>query len=189
MHKTNDIKLDVDYADNFISDTEADILFEQLMRGSTSSSRRNKKIFGDIGKKYVIQFRDKVAEYQVLPWTPQLLSLKHKIEQVVDVTLTVCVVSIYPTKKVGIAAHRDKEMVPGTRIVGLSLGDTRTLRMTNRSKTKNHDIVLHHASIYVINPPTNDNWAHEILPGSNENEEDGNNKGNGARICITFRNY
>ena len=169
--------LDVEYIDEFLTEDHTMILFERFIKDATSASKRSKVIYGDQHKKYVVNFRGKTVEYPMLPWDPYLLEIKEYLEQKFEIKLTVCVVSIYPTGTVCIKPHRDKEMVTGTKILGVSIGDVRTLRMSNWGKQ--HDISLKNGSIYIFNPPTNDYWSHEILP-SNSTE---------CRICFTFRNY
>uniref|UniRef100_A0A6C0AFS1 Alpha-ketoglutarate-dependent dioxygenase AlkB-like domain-containing protein n=1 Tax=viral metagenome TaxID=1070528 RepID=A0A6C0AFS1_9ZZZZ len=174
-----DNHLDVNYIENFINEENSKILFERFIKDSTYPNKRSKKIYGDQNKKYIVNFRGNIVEYPILAWDPLLFDIKIYLENTFNIFLTVCVVSIYPNSKICIKPHKDKEMIPGTKIIGISLGDSRILRMSNHSNK--YDIELKNGSMYVFNPPTNDHWSHEILQGNQDN--------NKSRICLTFRNY
>lgn len=121
---------------------------------------------------------------------PEIFALKQMIEPISQSTFNVCIIQRYPNGKVGIAPHRDKEIVSGTgkegekllsgKIVGFSIGATRTLRLTPPAYLKQLepiDVALTSGSLYQINPPTNDHWFHSI-------EKD---QTNGVRYSLTFR--
>ena len=156
----------------------ATILFNFLKSSREwKGTRREKTIFGNTDIVYNINFRGRIASYPVKPWIKELSSIKEKIQNITGEIYTVCVVQYYPNGKFGINSHRDKEMVHGTTIVGLSLGAERTLEMSRNGKTIS--IPLPHGSIYILYPPTNDLWAHSIPPTETIV----------PRISLTFRNY
>lgn len=131
---------------------------------------------------------DSVDGYQVevYPWFPTLVKIKEEIESFLSVddnkiTFNCCLINYYPNGKVGVPYHRDKEMGYNS-IVGLSLGQTRTLSMRTwlyDAVNKKYDIKLTSGSLYVIRQPTNEFWQHSILT-------DKTDKG---RISLTFRKY
>ena len=87
----------------------------------------------------------------------------------------------YPTRKVGLGAHRDKEVK--SAIVGLSLGDTRKFTfqpsewLKEQEDAKSVSLELSSGSLYVIRNPTNDYYSHCV---ETENED------GGLRISLTF---
>ena len=125
---------------------------------------------------------------------PEVFALKEIIEPVSKSTFNVCVIQRYPNGKVGIAPHRDKEIVQGLsdakqdeekimsgKIVGFSIGATRILRLTPPSFLTNCqfiDIPLTSGSLYQINPPTNQYWLHSIEKDPQITE---------VRYSLTFR--
>jgi alkylated DNA repair dioxygenase AlkB len=118
------------------------------------------------------------------PWSdvPILLPIKQEVEAVTGCKYNFCVAQYYPSGRVGINPHRDKEMVPGTTIVGLSFGQTRKLSMGPPRFLEDHfaPLVLDllPGSMYVFHPPTNDWWSHSIVKDESEF----------PRISLTFRN-
>lgn len=107
-----------------------------------------------------------------------LFDLKKIIEKETKDTYTCCVIMRYPHGKIGIGKHKDKEMIAGTTIAGLSLGSTRSFEFTYG--TKKHLLKLLSGSLYVMKPPTNTFWTHEIKQDIKIDQ---------ARISLTFRNY
>ena len=144
---------------------------------SWNPNRRQKLLYGDPGLEYKIVFKGKPVVYPVKPWIPEILHIKSQIEALTGDNYTVCVVHYYPNGSIGINPHRDKEMIAGTTIVGLSLGAERTLEMSRGGKTTS--IPLYNGSIYILYPPTNDFWAHCIPKDETST----------PRISLTFRNY
>ena len=100
------------------------------------------------------------------------------VEDVIGEKMTVCAIQCYPNGPIEIKKHYDKEMKFGTKICGISLGSQRKLELSRFEKT--HELQLPHGSLYVLNPPTNNNWMHAIPPQPEVH---------GARISLTFRNY
>jgi len=139
--------------------------------------RRFNRTYGNEGLVYRIRFKEKLVERKALPWStiPFLQKLRDNVEKITSSNFTYCVVQYYPTGRVGIKPHRDKEMIPGSVIAGLSLGQTRTLRMSRHSQ--NIDVDLFPGSLYVFYPPMNDYWSHSILTDDSTH----------PRLSLTFR--
>lgn len=193
-----DDKLDVSFYKEFISQEEAQQLFsfvDKLLGKKNNGNRRTKKTFGEGDIDYDINFGGKIVTYHAEDWSriPPLLDMKRRIENVIGEKLTVCAIQYYPNQKVGIKPHRDKEMVPGTKICGLSLGATRTLVMVPMRTPvggKTHKLPLPSGSLYIFNPPTNDYWLHSIPSEGNLIEEENLSENvTEARISLTYRNY
>jgi alkylated DNA repair dioxygenase AlkB len=104
------------------------------------------------------------------------------VEKMVDEKFNVCVVQRYPNGSYGINPHKDKEMIIGTTICGISFGAKRKLRLHSPKymKLDNIELDLEHGSLYVLKSPTNTYWSHEIVKDKNINK---------PRISLTFRNY
>lgn len=154
------------------------LYFDSIMPQTTN---RSSILFGDEGLIYRVTYRNVTTESEVNPWTslPALPELKSLVDKITNQTSTVCVVQRYNDGKVGINPHRDKEMVFGTRIAGLSLGAQRTIQFT-RSYHEPISISLPSGSLYVMNPPTNQKWLHSIVKDTKIKE---------PRFSLTFRDY
>jgi hypothetical protein len=106
-----------------------------------------------------VVFRGKPVVYHVEDWDDFPL-LKQLAERVGEGD-NYAVVQYYPHGGVGIKPHRDREMVPGTTITGVSLGACRdlTLNLTGRPAKL---LPLENGSAYKLRPPTNDCCTHSI---------------------------
>lgn len=178
-----DLKLEIDFYEHFISDVEAKNLFKELaLIISPVGNKRVCKLFGNEDVVYNVTYFGKTSTKPVFPWFESLIRIRDRITAETGQIYTVCAIQMYPNGNVGINPHRDKEMVKGTMICGLSIGAKRTLSMTKGFTTteKEHQLKLNSGSLYILKPPTNDVWAHCIKKDT---------KNNGARYSLTFRNY
>lgn len=173
--------LRLQFEPTFLTAYEANDLFrglETLFSSEPKSQfRRVNRTFGDSGLVYVVKFRDVEIHRPTVAWREDLLAVKGRIEAMTGDVYNVCVVQRYPSGKIGISPHRDKEMKRGTTIAGVSLGETRTLTISRG--WKKHQIALTSGSLYIMHPPTNDTWSHSI------DKDDST----GVRLSLTFRNY
>ena len=184
--------LNVDFYPNLLSQELAQGWYnylEYLFASESNSKHRETLLVGDEGTIYTVSYRPKEGTTRNNPvqsWDsiPYLLDLKCIIEKVTEQKYTVCAIQRYPNGNIGIAPHRDKEMVTGTSIAGLSLGAVRTISFSkgyyNYQSLDPINIPLYSGSLYVMNPPTNQKWVHSIIKDPNVNE---------SRISLTFRDY
>ena len=160
-------------------------LCKDLLPYFKDKTKRTNILFGNEGLVYTTNYRGKTNNRKVLAWTevPLLNDLRSYIQSLMlkdekcSDELTVCVVQLYPNGKAMIKPHRDKEMVKGTRILGVSIGATREITFSYFERS--HEISLRTGSMYVMRPPTNDKWLHSI-PESDTKE---------PRLSLTFRTY
>lgn len=172
----------VQLVENFLSREEADYLYKFVdeilyVDVKKSNKKRSKVTYGDEGVTYTLNFRGNIKHISVLKWHPALIPIKKRVETFIGHSINVCAIQYYPNGKVGINPHRDKEMTRGTKICGLSLGAERVIKFQRGTKEINYS--LSHGSLYIMNPPTNDLWAHSIPLDETSD----------ARISLTFRNY
>jgi alkylated DNA repair dioxygenase AlkB len=178
--------LDFDLCQNFLSQDEADAVFEtcdNLRWTEKQMGRRANISYGDKGFVYVVAFKRTSYSRKVIPWEelPILETLKTRIEELTGNVYNCCAVMRYPSGDFGIAPHRDKEMIAGTTICGLSVGQKRTFVLSPPYYLNSEDVKvnLNHGSLYSIKPPTNSYWSHHI-PKEPEKT--------GIRYSLTFRN-
>lgn len=186
---------DVDFRKHFLKPDVADMLYTKLEAILPHIKGRKGVLIGDAGLVYRINFRGKISERSVIPWDsvcttkcfpdcihsilPLLSTVKKYVDNVVGSTTTILAIQRYHDGYAGIMPHRDKEMVLGTRIAGLSLGATRTLLFERRG-FESINLQLNSGSLYVMNPPTNSYWSHSIVKEPSVKT---------SRISLTFRNY
>jgi alkylated DNA repair dioxygenase AlkB len=155
-------------------------VFDKTRHLQRYEGKRTGVIFGDEGLVYKVTYRGKTNNRPVKSWDylEGMREMKKYVEEITGQTYTICAVQRYPNGKVGIAPHKDKEMVAGTRICGISLGATRTISFGKGDKVFKLD--LPSGSMYVMNPPTNQDFTHCI-------ERDSSVKF--PRYSLTFRDY
>lgn len=187
--KYKDKYLDIDYYDGFLTLREADLIYDYLIDFFEIKTRRNGMICGADGMIYKIRFggyggrKETISEKKVIDWEKlkYIKQLGERISDETGQTYNVCAIQFYSSGDIGINKHKDREMVKGTMICGISLGQRRKLVMYPPKflGNDNIEINLKHGSLYILNPPTNDWWMHSIPKDDSKH----------ARISLTFRNY
>ena len=185
-------RLLVDFYSSFLTPEESTALFQYLEQNvpwskEITPGRRVNQNYGDPGVSYEITVGygrpsgPVRIKREVKPWgTGVLWAIKERLTAVTGAHYNYVVVQRYPSGKVGINPHRDKEMASGTDIAGISLGATRTLTLSPPKWVAESplEISLPPGSLYVLKPPTNDHWSHSI-----EKEPDVTE----PRISLTYR--
>jgi hypothetical protein len=96
-----------------------------------------------------------------------------------------CVVQKYDETRHFMVRHRDNEQDPDTAIFGLSVGATYHLTM-RRAPNHKEKFDLPNGSLYVLEPPTNETWTHEISRFRPPHDPTGMGPC-GTRFSLTFR--
>jgi alkylated DNA repair dioxygenase AlkB len=128
----------------------------------------------------------------VLPWLPNLVSLKDKLEVATGAKYNSVLLNLYRSNNDSVGLHADDEAVHGTNatIASVSLGDTRTFLIKryrtnptfiadeNTTLGEIHSFNLSHGSLIVMSGTTQHYWKHEV-PKSKLKA--------GPRINLTYR--
>lgn len=180
---------DVTYSPEFFSVEEADLLFEQV---HTSTAWRQEVIWmygrevpvprltawvGDPGKTYTYS---NIA-LQPAPWTPPLLAIKARVEQVATTSFNSVLLNMYRTGADGVAWHSDDERELGRApvIASVSLGATRRFQLRQRSNSaERRELDLRHGSLLMMRGDTQHVWEHQVPKTA---------KPVGPRVNLTFR--
>jgi alkylated DNA repair dioxygenase AlkB len=185
------VDLSVDFYPEFLSEEEADtwlLTLSELIPIKPNQKIRNTLLFGDEGITYTTTYFGTTRNTVPIPWNelPGLEELKQRVESVTKQKYTVCAIQCYANGGVGINPHRDKEMVRGTQIAGLSIGQERTIRFNRPLYYKSTEdayppinIPLPSGSLYVMKGLTNQKWLHSIVKDDSLS----------VRYSLTFRNY
>ena len=169
---------------------EADELYNKLLQdtqwqqdditlyGKTHLTPRLTAWYGDAEKDYTFS-GDKMNPH---PWTPELLSIKSKIEEKAAVTFTSVLLNLYRNGKDSVGWHRDNEKEFGTNpVIGsVSFGETRVFQIKHkfRKDLKKVDIPLTHGSFLLMGGPMQHYWEHQVPKTAKEVL---------PRINLTFR--
>lgn len=179
----------LEFREHFLNSEEADLLFAQLLENTPWKQRvqtmYEKKVvtprltawYGDSEKSYKLGG----GEFEVNAWTPELLSLKSRIEEAFGYEFNSVLLNLYRDHNDSVAWHRDKESRYGDRpvIASLSLGQTRKFdfRKLNYHQSS-HSIPLPHGSLLMMKGDLQEYWEHRIAKSSKLMKE---------RINLTFR--
>ncbi|PTT39501.1 alpha-ketoglutarate-dependent dioxygenase AlkB, partial [Chryseobacterium sp. HMWF028] len=114
-------------------------------------------------------------------WSPELFSLKQRIEETFGYQFNSVLLNLYRDHNDSVAWHRDKESRYGKRpvIASLSLGQTRNFdfRKKDHHQSK-YSLSLPHGSLLIMKGNLQENWEHRIAKSVATMKE---------RINLTFR--
>ncbi|KMQ68547.1 2OG-Fe(II) oxygenase [Chryseobacterium sp. FH2] len=179
----------LEYTEHFLTEKEADELKEKLLKivpwKQTTQKMYDKTVitprltawFGDDNISYKLDGR----QFNVNPWLPELLLLKHRIEESSGYEFNSVLLNLYRNGNDSVAWHRDKESELGNRpvIASVSLGQVRNFDFR---KVDNHhqkySLPLQHGSLLFMKGDLQVNWEHRIAKSSKPMQ---------PRINLTFR--
>ena len=178
----------LDYRESFLSREEADLLKDvllhtapweqstQKMYDKTVLTPRLTAWYGD--SKYTTLKENKKPTN---PWTPELFSLKQKIENEFGCQFNGVLLNLYRDHNDSVAWHRDKESRYGKRpvIASISLGQTRNFDFRKKEHHQSkYSLPLPHGSLLIMKGDLQEHWEHRIAKSTLLMKE---------RINLTFR--
>jgi len=149
---------------------------EVVMFGKRITTAREVAWFADAG----IPYRYSGTLKQSVAWTPELVELKARIEQITGLTFNSCLANLYHHGGEGMSWHSDDEkaLVKHAGIASLSLGAERMFSFRHKSDGETISLLLENGSLLVMKDETQDHWKH-ALPKAAKIKE--------PRINLTFR--
>ena len=146
-------------------------------------------VFGKhyITKRKVAWFGDKPYSYkysgitkQAHIWTPELLQLKQKIEEISTTSYNSCLLNLYHTGDEGMAWHSDAEktLLDNGTIASVTLGAERKFSFKHKESKQRIDVLLENGSLLLMKGTTQKKWLHRLPPTK---------KVFSPRINLTFR--
>ncbi|MAZ72970.1 MAG: alpha-ketoglutarate-dependent dioxygenase AlkB [Flavobacteriaceae bacterium] len=181
---------DISYIPDFLSVREAEhyfTIFQQETKwqqdtitvfGKTYKQPRLTALYGAKNKSYTYSN----ITMHPSPFTPALLEIKNKIEEVHQTIFNVVLLNLYRDGSDSNGWHSDdeKELGKNPVIASLSLGATRIFQLRNKTnKTLRHNIALPNGSLILMKGSTQHFWQHQIPK---------TRKKISPRINLTFRN-
>jgi alkylated DNA repair dioxygenase AlkB len=166
------------YDDRFLPPEEATQLFNALVskcawerhRASFGHTvPRDEAYFGDPGTHYTYSRR----EYQPLPWIPELLSLRVRVEEATPVAVYInsglpklgynaVLCNLYRDGNDSVGLHADAEPEMGPVIASISLGAGRLFRLKRENGSIAFSERLPHGSLLVMAGDTQKLFKHEV---------------------------
>lgn len=178
----------VNYYGKIFDREKSDFYFEQLLKkiewkndeavifGKKILTRRKVAWYGNEDFEYTYSKTTKKA----LPWIPELLELKKRIEEKSGETFNSCLLNLYHDGTEGMAYHSDdeKDLKKNGAIGSLSFGAERKFSLKHRGTKEKVELVLEHGSLLVMKGETQSFWLHRLPPTK---------KIFSPRINLTFR--
>jgi len=166
------------YDDRFLPSLEATELFNTLLsqcawqrhRASFGYTvPRDEAYYGDPGTHYAYSRR----EYQPLPWLPELLSLKVRLEEATPVAAyanlslprtgyNAVLCNLYRDGNDSVGLHADAEPEMGPVIASVSLGAERLFRLKRKGGSVAFWERLPHGSLFIMAGNTQKTFKHEV---------------------------
>ena len=147
-----------------------------MMFGKLLTTRRKVAWVGDPKCSYTYSGVKK----QPQAWTPELLSIKARLEELSCTRFNSCLLNLYHDGNDGMGWHSDdeKELNPHSPIASLSLGARRKFAFRHKEDKKTISLFLDNGSALIMHAPTQEFWQHALLKSKTVAE---------VRINLTFR--
>lgn len=151
---------------------EADAFFTRLL--STLNWQQDEvTIFGRriVTKRKVAWYADEPLAYTysgttrtALPWTPELLDLKKRVENSSGETFNACLLNLYHDGGEGMGWHSDDEQTieRDSAIASLSLGAGRRFAMKHKRSGEKISLFLENGSLLLMKGATQRFWLHSL---------------------------
>jgi len=149
---------------------------EAIIFGKHFITKRKVAWYGDSNYSYTYSNTTK----QALIWTPELLELKKRVEEVSATSFNSCLLNLYHTGEEGMAWHSDDEkaLAKDTAIASLSFGAERKFAFKHKETKETVSMILEQGSLLVMKGNTQTNWLHRLPPTK---------KIKSPRVNLTFR--
>ncbi|PQA95913.1 alpha-ketoglutarate-dependent dioxygenase AlkB [Chryseobacterium shigense] len=149
---------------------------EAVIFGKLILTKRKVAWFGEKAFEYTYSKRTKYAKF----WTPELLELKKKCEEVSGEIYNSCLLNLYHDGSEGMAYHSDgeKDLKKHGAIASLTFGAERKFLFKHKTTKEKVEIFLENGSLLIMKGTTQDNWLHRLPPTT---------KVKTPRVNLTFR--
>jgi alkylated DNA repair dioxygenase AlkB len=174
------------YWEHFLAVSEADRLLEALRGDVPWEQFRNRlwtfprltAFIGDAG----VVYRYSGVKHAGCGWPPNLLELRHRIEQLTATTFNGLLLNLYRDGNDSMGRHADAEaeLGPNPLVASVSLGAVRSFVLRHKASKEKRTLDLAHGSLLVMGGSLQHHWMHE-LPKTTQQV--------GERINLTFRRF
>lgn len=179
----------LDYRPALFSKAESDALLEKFIN-KTPWKQTTQKLYdkeyltprltawyGDLGTDY----SNPATLSNPIPWTPELLMIKAKVEPLAGITFNSVLLNYYRDGNDSVAWHSDRESVLGKNpiIASVSFGQVRSFDIRNKTNHQEHySVRLEHGSFLLMKGGLQEHWEHRIAKSAKPMK---------ARVNLTFR--
>ena len=172
--------------DGFFSKEESDTFYETFLN-TTPWHEYEMPMYDKTVKapRMISWYEDKEnpgADQNIPDWTPELLSIRKKVEDETEVKYNSVLLNLYRNGKDGVSWHSDKvgTTSKNTYIASVTFGETRMFRLRHkfRKDVEQLDIPLYHGTLLLMGGTMQSFWEHQVAK---------TNKDVLPRINLTFR--
>lgn len=165
---------DITLFENFFSIEESNTLYSSLLKntiweqdqmtiyGKQVNLPRLTAWYGNLDEEPLYS----ESKREIVPWNADLILIKERIEQEVNIKFTRCLLNYYRDGKDSVDWHQDYEsnQRKNTVIGSVTFGATRPFQLKHVSQKdfKRITIPLGHGSLLLMKGETQENWKHKI---------------------------
>jgi alkylated DNA repair dioxygenase AlkB len=171
----------LEYIPGLFSREESDYLMAKFISESPWKQRTQKMWDKEVLTPRLTAWYGDRLEEEPIPWTPELLMIKEKVEPLAGVTFNSVLLNYYRDGNDSVAWHSDKENVLGKRPVIASVTFGQVRRFDIRRKTDHKEIYsvrLEHGSFLLMKAGLQEAFEHRIPKSTRPMK---------PRINLTFR--
>ena len=165
-------KGEVYYFGKILGEGEANLFFQRLMEniewkqdevlifGKKIVTKRKTAWYGEEEFQYTYSKMTKKAGL----FTPDLLELKGKVEEITGLKFNSCLLNLYHSGEEGMSWHSDAEAELGKdpAIASLSLGAERKFVLKSKESKEKISVVLENGGLLLMKGKTQRNWFHSL---------------------------
>lgn len=171
----------LEYMPGLFSNEESDYLLEKFIRESHWKQRLQKTWDKEVLTPRLTAWYGDRLEEEPIPWTPELLMIKAKVEPLAGVTFNSVLLNYYRDGNDSVAWHSDRENVLGKRpvIASVSFGQVRSFDIRNKADhSEQYSVHLEHGSFLLMKAGLQEAFEHRIAKSVKPMK---------ARVNLTFR--
>lgn len=171
----------LEYTPGLFSKTESDRLLAKFIAESPWKQRLQKMWDKEVLTPRLTAWYGERLEEEPIPWTPELLMIKAKVEPLAGVEFNSVLLNYYRDGNDSVAWHSDKENVLGKRpvIASVSFGQVRSFDIRSKADHKEqYSVRLEHGSFLLMKAGLQEAFEHRVAKSTTPMK---------ARVNLTFR--
>jgi len=171
----------LEYIPGLFSKDESDRLMAIFIKEAPWKQRTQKMWDKEVLTPRLTAWYGERLEEEPIPWTPELLMIKQKVEPLAGVTFNSVLLNYYRDGNDSVAWHSDKENVLGKRpvIASVTFGQVRSFDIRRKTDHKEiYSIRLEHGSFLLMKAGLQEAFEHRVAKSTRPMK---------PRINLTFR--
>jgi alkylated DNA repair dioxygenase AlkB len=171
----------LEYRPGLFSTEESDALLQKFISETPWKQRKQKMWDKEVLTPRLTAWYGERMEDEAIPWTPELLMIKKKVEAIAGVEFNSVLLNYYRDGNDSVAWHSDKENVLGKRpvIASVTFGQVRSFDIRRKTDHKEmYSVRLEHGSFLLMKAGLQEAFEHRIAKSTRPMK---------PRINLTFR--